>query len=341
VNARALDAVFAHDELAELDVCERRLALRSLIADEELDCRVEELADWIDGWGPLSSLMHDASVTDILLNGPHEVWTERAGRVVFEGSLFGDEAELFRLVERLLGDAGAHADASHPIADARLADGARFHVVLPPVAPGGPLVSIRRFPSRPLTLEDLQRRGMFGEEEASTLRTAVEDRRTIVISGGTGTGKTTLLNALLGCIDEGERVILVEETPELRPACKHVVSLVARPANIEARGAVDVESLVRASLRMRPDRIVVGEVRGAEALTALTAMSTGHPGSMVTVHARSSPGALDRLVSLALGARMGASEASLRAAVHAAVDTSVHLERRGGVRRVSAIRHLR
>jgi pilus assembly protein CpaF len=341
LNPDLLRKVWARDELAELDVAQRRLALRSLIAQEEMQCSVADLADWIDGWGPLSALMRDPDVTDILVNGPRQVWVERSGALVFEGALFQSTEELVRLVERMLGNAGAQADASHPMVDARLADGARIHVVLPPVAPAGPLVSIRRFPSQPLTMSDLRSRGMVVAEDAATLIGAVEQRSTLAISGGTGTGKTTLLNALLGCVGDGERVVIVEETPELQSLCRHAVSLVARPPNSEGRGAVDLESLVRAALRMRPDRIVVGEVRGPEALAALSAMATGHAGSLVTIHARSGAEALNRMVSLALGARTGLSEEALRAAVHAAVDVTVHLERVGGVRRISAIEHLR
>jgi pilus assembly protein CpaF len=182
---------------------------------------------------------------------------------------------------------------------------------------------------------------MLGAEEAVILTSAVQHRLSIAISGGTGTGKTTLLNALLGCVGDQERVVTVEETAELQPGCRHAVSLVARPHNNEGRGDVGVEFLVRAALRMRPDRIVVGEVRGPEALAALTAMSTGHPGSMVTIHARSAHDALTRLVTLALGARIGLSETAIQAAVEAAVDVVVHLERTGGVRRVSAVHQLR
>jgi pilus assembly protein CpaF len=341
VNRDLLQVVFAHDELAELDIGARRLALRSLIAEKEMPCTVAELADCIDGWGPLSAVMRDPRVTDVLVNGPHEVWVERGGRLTFEGALFEDAEELSSLAGRILGDAGARADASHPIADARLTDGGRLHVVLPPIAPAGPLISIRRFPPRAMTLAELQLQGMLTDEDSVTLTAAVQQRLTVAISGGTGTGKTTLLNALLGCVGDEERVVLVEETPELQPLCTHSVSLVARSANTEGRGEIDLETLVRAALRMRPDRIVVGEVRGAEALAALTAMSTGHAGSLVNIHARSGQDAMARMVSLALAARTGASEASLSEAVRAAVDLSVHLERVGGVRRVSAIQFLR
>ncbi|MEA2509666.1 MAG: pilus assembly protein CpaF [Actinomycetota bacterium] len=341
LNTDLLEKIWAHDELADLDVGQRRLALRALIAEEEIECSIADLADWIDGWGPLSGLMRDPRVTDVLVNGPRDVWAERSGSLTFEGVLFEDSEDLSRLVERLLGEAGAQADASHPVVDARLADGARIHVVLPPVAPAGPLVSIRRFPRQPLTMDDLLSRGMFDARDAAALTAAVEQRLTVAISGGTGTGKTTLLNALLGCVGDDERVVVVEETPELQPPCRHAVSLVARPPNSEGRGEVDLNSLVRATLRMRPDRIVVGEVRGPEALAALTAMATGHAGSLVTIHARSGPEALDRMVSLALSARTGLSEEALRAAVETAIDVTVQLERVGGVRRVSAIRYLR
>lgn len=340
VNREILETIWAHDELADLGAGERRLALRSLLAEEKLPGSVAEVADWVDGWGPLSEMMRDPEVTDVLINGPREVWVERSGSLILANVLFQDPRELRRLVDRLLGDSGVQADACHPIADARIADGARLHVVLPPIAPRGPIVSIRRFPNRSLTVMDLLDRGMFDTRHGEELTAAVRQRRTIAISGGTGTGKTTLLNALLGCVGDDERVVLVEETPELRPSCKHWVSLVARHANVEGRGEIDLATLVRAALRMRPDRIVVGEIRGAEALAALTAMSTGHSGSLLTVHASSGPEALKRIVSLALGARTGLSETALRSAVGTAIDVSVHLERSGGKRRIAAIERL-
>jgi pilus assembly protein CpaF len=212
--------------------------------------------------------------------------------------------------------------------------------VRPPIAPGGPLLSIRRWPQLRYSLEDLFEKRMLDEGEAHKLREAVHARQTIVIGGATGTGKTTLMNALLACIDSEERLVVIEETPELRAPFPQTVSLLARPANIEGRGGIDLEALVRTSLRMRPDRIIVGEVRGPEALTALAAMSTGHEGSMVTLHAQSALDALDRMVTLALQAASGASEASLLRRVHAAFDLVVHLERRGERRVVADIREL-
>ena len=336
-----LQRALAHDDLADLDPAERRLALRAVLLedDDTLDvpASLTELANAIDGFGPLTSLMEEDGITDVLVNGAHEVWVERRGDLEPTPVRFDTESDLYSFVERMLGATGRRADVSHPIADARLADGSRIHVVLPPVAPEGPLVSIRRFPSAPLTLADLGAGGMLNEEHEARLLRALETRETIAISGGTGSGKTTLLNALLGEIDARQRVVVLEETAELRPRGHHV-SLLTRERNLEGLGGIDLESLVRASLRMRPDRIVIGEVRGPEALAALTAMSVGHAGSLVTVHARSAADVPDRLVSLALLAGSGASEDALHGRVAAAFDLFVHLERRpDGRRRLAEI----
>ncbi|CAN5603393.1 N/A [soil metagenome] len=342
MNDRLLELVWQHDELAELDPAARRLALRSLlggVVDEgDVSRCVAELADAIDGYGPLSAVMRDELVTDVLVNGPAEVWVERAGALQRSPHGFADATELRAFLDRLMGRCGERLDASTPIATARLADGSRLHAVLPPIAPRGPLLSIRRAPRSPLRLEDLVNRGFLGRDEAAELVELVERRRSLAISGGTGTGKTTLLNALLAHVPPSQRVVTIEETPELTPACAHRVALVARGANAEGTGAVDLETLVRAGLRMRPDRIIVGEVRGGEALAALSAMSTGHEGSMVTVHARSADDALDRLVTLSLQAASGASERSLERQVRRAVHAVVHLAREeSGKRRVATL----
>lgn len=332
------EVVLQHDELAELDPAERRLALRSLLAPEvegsALGAAVAEVADAIDGFGPLTGLLEDDAVTDVLVNGCRNVWVERAGALVRTEARFSDPAQLEAWIERLLGRAGARADASRPIADARLANGARLHVVLPPVARDGPLVSIRRFPSRRPSLSEMRDWGMLDGDQEAVLKKAVSRRVTIAISGSTGSGKTTLLNALLGLVDGTERVVLVEEVAELSPACPHWVALVGRPPNIEGAGGVDLITLVRCALRMRPDRIVVGEVRGPEALAALMAMSTGHDGSMVTLHANSAADAVERMVSLALQAGGGASEDSLGRSFRRAFGLVVHLEHGPGGRRV-------
>ena len=333
IDAQLADLLAEHHELLDLDAPARRLALRRHIGDA---ADAGRLADFIDGLGPLSELMRDELVSDVLVNGPNEVWVERGGLLVrTEVSL--DAGELTALIERVLGDAGERADMSQPIADARLADGSRIHVVMPPLAPAGPVLSIRRVPTKTLDLEDLTRLGTMSEQEAASLTDAVARRASIVITGGTGTGKTTLLNALLATIDDRERVITVEETAELRPQCPHWVSLVARRPTIEGAGGVDLGTLLRAALRMRPDRIVVGEVRGAEALVALEAMTTGHDGSLLTVHSSSAMGALDRLVLLAARAGSSLGEESLRAQFEQAIDVVVHLRREGERRVVDRI----
>jgi pilus assembly protein CpaF len=337
-----LELVFEHDELALLDPAERRLAVRSLLAaesgnDRDLGRRVALVVDHIDGYGPLSSLMMDPDVTDVLVNGPNEVWIERTGTLEQTDVKFADEDELRSFVERFAGMAGTRADLTHPIADARLPDGSRMHVVMPPLSPHGPTVSIRRFPNHQMSLQDLAHAEMLSNAQARLLAEAVAARLNVAISGATGSGKTTLLNALLSLADDSERIVTVEETPELDPACAHRVALVARPPNLEGRGEIPIETLVRAALRMRPDRIVVGEVRGPEALVALDALSTGHSGSMTTLHAAAAERVHERLVEMALGARTAATEASLRARALTAFDLIVHLERSGHRRVIRSI----
>lgn len=334
------EIVLERDEIAELDPAARRLALRSLaseiVPEDELAEVVAGLAEAIDGYGPLHDVMTDDAITDVLVNGPREVWVERAGRMEPAGVSFSDHGELRTFIDRLVGDAGGRIDGMCPVGDVRLRDGARLHVVLPPIAPQGPLVSIRKFPRDRFSLADLVDSGMMSEEQGTRLGTWVRARKSIVISGATGSGKTTLLNALLGEIDGGERIVTIEETAELCAASTQVVSLVARPANVEGRGTVGLTTLVRAALRMRPDRIIVGEVRGPEALDALAALATGHEGSMVTVHARGAVDALDRIVALALQAGTRASEASLRHQARRSFDAAVHLTRDDQGRRTVA-----
>lgn len=331
LTGRLFERALDNEWLADLDPAERRLALRDLLEPEERAGAadvVAEVADHIDGYGPLAEVMSCPGVTDVLVNGPHEVWVERDGALVETGVRWPDAHALRDFVDRMLARGGASADASRPIADTRLPDGSRIHVVLPPIAPHGPIVSIRCFPSVRFTLDDLVERKMLTAGDAEQLAELVRGRVSVVISGATGSGKTTLLNALLATVGPGERVVTIEETPELGPFGSHVVSLVARAPNVEGAGEVDLHALVRASLRMRPDRIVVGEVRGREAAAALAAMATGHEGSMLTLHARSAAEAPERL-----GALAGSGVSRIRSAIGA----FVHVARAGGVRRVEAI----
>ncbi|HJR44833.1 MAG TPA: ATPase, T2SS/T4P/T4SS family [Actinomycetota bacterium] len=340
MDRRLLELVCDNDGLAELDPAHRRLQLRDLVAaahpEMDVGSSVEELSNWIDGFGPLTHLMEDPDVSDILVNGVDEVWVERGGSLERQQLRFASRDELAHLIERLLGSSGGRADAAKPIGDARLADGSRIHVVLPPVAPAGPLVSIRRVPRRPWSLDDLVARELLTDRQAEVLRGAVLARRTIVIAGSTGAGKTTLANALLGCVPAVERVVIIEETPELRPSCTHWISLVAREASAEGVGALDQSALLRAALRMRPDRIVVGEVRGSEVAVALHAIATGHAGSLVTVHAGAASEVCDRLVELAL-MDPAMREDVARRQVERSIDVVVHLKRRAGHREVAEI----
>ena len=335
-----LELVADRVDLVELDPAARRLALRSLITergDGPVGDNLRTLADHIDGYGPLGDLMRAADVTDVLINGADEVWVERSGRLERTNVSFEGPDDLLSYIHRWISSSGGRIDASRPIADGRMPDGARVHAVLPPLAPNGPMVSIRRWPTERPDLDVLTEWGLLDDASKDRLIDAVAARNSIVISGGTGSGKTTLLNALIGHADPSERIVTVEETPELVPRHPHVASLLTRPENVEGKGAIESAELLKAALRMRPDRIVVGEVRGREAFYALAAMATGHEGSMMTVHARSARDVPDRLVALAIQERTAASEDSLRRSIVAAFDLYVHLERRGGRRQVASI----
>ena len=335
-----LELVYQHDELAELDTAARRLALRDLLASTGADDvaeRVARLADEIDGFGPLSELMNDPAVTDILVNAPDDIWVERSGSFERTSCSFDSFDHLRTWCEYHVTSAGERVDTSHPIANVRLPEGSRLHVVLPPIAPRGPLVSIRRFPDVAFSLDDLRDAGTMTSEQHDLLSAAVSDKRSIVISGATGCGKTTLLNALLDLVPSAERVVVIEELPELRFVGGNRVSLVAREPNAEGVGAIGLEQLVRASLRMRPDRIVVGEVRGPEALPALWAMRTGHSGTMLSVHASAASAAGERLAELALMAERAPSLETIVTDVRSAVDLFVHLARPDGRRVVTEI----
>ncbi len=340
VHARLLAAP-ALDELAGPGREGRvRSHVAELLRDEEpllpgarFHLLVDELTHEIAGLGPLEPLLADAAVTEVMINGPGRVFVERAGAL--EAVVVDlDAAGIVRLVERVVAPLGLRLDRSSPLVDARLADGSRLHAVIPPLAIDGPCVTIRRFGARAVPLDAFAP----GPGAAAFLRWAVAAGWNVVVSGGTSAGKTTLLNALSGAIPDGERVVTIEETAELRLAQPHVVRLEARPPNAEGAGGVTVRDLVRASLRMRPDRVVVGEVRGAEALDMLQALNTGHDGSLSTVHANGARDALTRIETLALLAGTGLPLEAVRAQLGAAVDAVVHVARRpGGVRRIETI----
>lgn len=288
------------------------------------------------GAGPLEDLIALPGVTDVLVNGPGQVWVDRGDGLEPTAVRFADDDAVRRLAQRLAGSAGRRLDDASPYVDLRLPDGTRFHAVLAPLARPGTLISLRIPRSRVFDLDGLVRAGMTSERGAGLLRRVVESRCAFLVSGGTGTGKTTLLNSLLSLVDPCERIVIVEDASELRPEHPHVVALEARPPNIEGAGSVSVQTLVRQALRMRPDRLVVGEVRGAEVVDLLAAMNTGHEGGCGTVHANSPVAVPARIETLALAA--GLDRAAARSMLVEAVDLVIHLERtHRGARRVGSI----
>jgi pilus assembly protein CpaF len=298
----------------------------------ELIARVAERAV---GLGPLEPLLADAAVDEILVCGTAPVWVERGGRLAQTDVRFGTEAELRHVIERILAPLGRRADEAEPLCDARLPDGSRVNVVLPPLALDGPQLTIRRFRPRGFTPDDLVAQGTLALPLLEFLRRAVAARCTLLICGGTGSGKTTTLGALASFIDPAERVVTIEDAAELRLGLPHVVRLESRPPNLEGRGEVTIRRLVRNALRMRPDRLIVGEVRGPEALDLLVALSTGHAGSLCTIHAGSAAEALRRLETLSLMADVGLPLMAIRDQIADALDLIVRQERGpDGVRRI-------
>jgi pilus assembly protein CpaF len=290
------------------------------------------------GLGPLEPLLGDPAVDEVMVNGPGAVWVERGGRVERAAVAFGSEADLRHAIERILAPLGRRVDEASPLVDARLPDGSRVNVVIPPLALDGPVLTIRRFRRRGFSAAELVEAGTLNPPLRDFLARCVRARLNLLVSGGTGSGKTTTLNALSAFIPEGERIVTVEDAAELRLQQPHVVRLESRPANLEGRGEVTIRGLVRNALRMRPDRIVVGEVRGAEALDMLAAMTTGHDGSLSTVHAGSPEEAVRRVETLALMADVALPHAAVREQVADALDVVVHQARmRDGARRVTAV----
>lgn len=299
---------------------------------------VKELMDEVFGLGPLEAFMQDPAVSDILVNGPDEVFVERRGRLERTGVVFADEPHLLRIIQRIVSRVGRRVDEASPMVDARLPDGSRVNAIVPPLALGGPKLSIRRFGVKPLAAPDLVANGSLLSPMLAFLSAVVEARLSLMISGGTGAGKTTLLNALSAFIPNDERLISIEDSAELILQHPHVIRLETRDANIEGRGEATPRDLVRNALRMRPDRILVGEVRGAEALDMLQAMNTGHEGSLTTIHANDTSDALSRLEMMVAMTGLELPISVVRQYVAAGIRLVVHLARlKGGVRRVMRI----
>ena len=304
----------------------------------ERDRMVDEILDEITGLGPLEPLLEDDSITDILINGPDTVYVERNGRLERAQCRFNSEQHLMQIIDRVVSQVGRRIDESNPMVDARLADGSRFNAIIPPLALDGPMVSIRRFGHRPLTSDELVQGGSVPKPMLDLLHAATRARLNILVSGGTGSGKTTLLNCMSGFIPDDQRIVTIEDAAELQLQQRHVVRLETRPANLEGNGQITAEDLLRNALRMRPDRIIVGEIRGVEAVDMLQAMNTGHDGSMSTVHANSSRDALSRVETMVGMGMPNTSDQRVREIISRALDLIVHLDRLpDGSRRVMGI----
>lgn len=287
------------------------------------------------GYGPLEPLLQDESITEIMVNGPDNVYIERKGKIQRTNITFQNEEHVMRIIDRIISPLGRRCDESQPMVDARLPDGSRVNAVIPPISLVGPVLTIRKFAKSPLTSDDLIRFGTWTQEIVEFLKACVEARLNIIVSGGTGSGKTTLLNILSGFIPNDERIVTIEDAAELQLRQEHVITMEARPANVEGKGRISIRDLVINALRMRPDRIVVGECRGAEALDMLQAMNTGHDGSLTTAHSNSPRDTLARLETMVLMAGMDLPLRAIREQIASAIDLIVHEERmRDGTRRV-------
>ena len=314
------------------------LATEQGISRDDRERLVAEIADDILGHGPLERLLADESITEIMVNGPFEVWVERQGRLYETTVRFTDESHLRRIINKIVAQVGRRIDEASPLVDARLPDGSRVNAVIPPLSLSGPLVTIRKFSKRRLDLNDLIKLGTLSSDTVDFLHRCIVAQLNILVSGGTGSGKTTMLNALSTAIPDHDRIVTIEDAAELRLNQRHVLRLEARPKNIEGQGEIAIRTLVRNALRMRPDRIIVGEVRGAEALDMLQAMNTGHDGSLSTIHANAPRDALARIETMVLMTGYDLPVRAIRGQVAAALDMIVHLERlEDGSRRVTAI----
>jgi len=338
VNLDALSALSEPQMRGEI-----RTAVARLVEEEDVpmsmserDALIEEVLDEVFGLGPLEPLLADYTISDILVTTPKLVYVERAGRLTRTPVEFKDNAHLIRIIEKIVSRVGRRIDESSPMVDARLPDGSRVNAVIPPIAVDGPILSIRRFGRKPLSAEELVGNLTLTDGMLTLLRAAVAARLNVIVSGGTGAGKTTLLNAVSAFISDSERIVTIEDSAELQMQQVHVARMEARPPNIENQGAIRIRQLVINALRMRPDRIIVGEVRGEEALDMMQAMNTGHDGSLTTIHANSPRDAISRLEVMMGMANSNMSVQSIRQQVSSAVDLFVHVTRYSdGTRHIS------
>jgi pilus assembly protein CpaF len=315
-----------------------RLSHEAGISREDRERIALELTADILGHGPIERLLDDETVTEIMVNGPHDVWVERAGRLHKTPVRFTDDGHLQRIISKMVAQVGRRIDESSPMVDARLPDGSRINATIPPLSLSGPLLTIRKFGKQRMDMNSLIKRGALTEETADLLSKCVEARLNILIAGGTGSGKTTMLNALSASIPDRERIITIEDAAELYLSQRHVLRLESRPKNIEGEGEIGIRDLVKNSLRMRPDRIVIGEVRGAEALDMLQAMNTGHDGSLSTLHANTPRDALARLETMVMMAGYDLPLRAIREQIASAIDLMIQIERMSdGTRKVVAI----
>ena len=313
-------------------------AMELPISRQERQRIIREIADEILGFGPLEPLLADATVTEIMVNGPREIYVERQGRLYMADAAFRDEAHIMRIIDRIVSPLGRRIDESSPMVDARLPDGSRVNAVIPPLAVDSPTITIRRFSKDPFTIDNLVEFGTLTPEIAAYLKACVEARINMVVSGGTGSGKTTLLNVLSAFIPARERIVTIEDPCELQLRQPHVVRMETRPPNIEGKGEVTQRMLVKNALRMRPDRIIVGEVRAGEAFDMLQAMNTGHDGSLTTAHANTPRDALARIENMVLMANLELPVRAIREQIASAINVVVHVNRlRDGTRRLTHV----
>lgn len=299
---------------------------------------ISEIIDETIGFGPINQFIHDPSVSEIMVNGPDKVYLEKKGKLVLSDVTFKDDQHIMRVIEKIVAPLGRRIDESSPMVDARLPNGSRVNVIIPPLSLNGPTITIRKFSEKPFTVKDLINFGTVTPDVAILLKACVEGRLNIVVSGGTGSGKTTTLNVISSFIPEDERIVTIEDAAELQMMQDHVIRLETRPPNIEGKGAITIRDLVRNSLRMRPDRIIVGEVRSGEALDMLQAMNTGHDGSLTTGHANSPRDMLARLETMVMMAGMELPMKAIREQVASAIDLIVQQSRmRDGSRRITHI----